>query len=101
VTTPTAPSPPTSVPIPRDLTYAGNSDVLTSKSKTLLLVLISKLKSGASLTVTGYAHDDAALAKDRATLVADFLRDHLSLHVSIKMVTTSAIGRVMVVTTKL
>jgi outer membrane protein OmpA-like peptidoglycan-associated protein len=101
VTTPTAPPAPISVPIPRDVTFAGNGDALSTKSKTLLLALISKLKPGASLTVTGYAYHDEALAKKRATAVADFLRAHLAVRVTIKAVTTSLVGRVMVITTKL
>jgi YVTN family beta-propeller protein len=98
---PAAPPAPTSVPIPRDVTYVGGSDTLTAKSKTLLIALIGKLERGAFLTVTGYAHDNEALAKKRATIVADFLRGRIAIHVTIKFVTTSVVGKVMVITTKL
>lgn len=49
----------------------------------------------------GYAHGDKALALSRAEVVANYLRQYLSLHVALKTVTTSSVPKVMIVTTKL
>jgi outer membrane protein OmpA-like peptidoglycan-associated protein len=95
----TAPAQPT-VPVPRDVTYRGNSASLSVKSKAALTSLIAKLVKGASVTIVGYAYHDARLAQKRADLVASYLRSVISIHVRIKIVTSSAVGHVMILTTK-
>jgi outer membrane protein OmpA-like peptidoglycan-associated protein len=103
-TSPTPPvSPPTStasIPTPREVTYTGNSTVLSLKAKDVLSALFKKLSAGGSITIIGYAYDDKALARARADVVANFLTQHVSVHVSIKIVTTSTVAKTMIVTTK-
>jgi hypothetical protein len=66
----------------------------------VLTALIKRLKRGASLTVIGYAHDNVALAKKGATVVADFFESRAGGRVTVKVVLTSLVGKVMVITTK-
>jgi hypothetical protein len=63
--------------------------------------LAKKLSTGGSITVIGYAHGDKSLARRRAGAVANFLVQKVSVHVSLKIVTTSTVDKVTIVTTKL
>jgi hypothetical protein len=96
-----APTPAASIPTPREVTYARNSMVLSFRAKDVLSALAKKLSTGGSITIIGYAHDDKALARRRADVVANFLVQRVSVHVSIKIITTSTVDKVMVITTKL
>jgi outer membrane protein OmpA-like peptidoglycan-associated protein len=96
VTTPSA-----SIPPPREVTYAGNVTLLSSTAKAVLNALVKGLSAGGSITVVRYAYNNRALARERADIVADFLAQHVSVHVTIKIVTTSSVGKVIVITTKL
>jgi outer membrane protein OmpA-like peptidoglycan-associated protein len=89
-----------SIPTPREVTYAGNSTALSLRAKDVLSALVKKLSTGGSITIIGYAYDDKALARERADVVANFLTQHVSVHVSIKIITTSTVAKVMIVTTK-
>jgi outer membrane protein OmpA-like peptidoglycan-associated protein len=104
-TTPTPPvTPPVSsvsIPTPREVTYVGDSTALSARAKNVLAALVKRLSAGGSLTIIGYAQGDRALALSRAEVVAIYLRQHLSLHVSLKTVTSSSVPKVMIVTTKL
>jgi len=75
--------------------------VLSLRAKDVLNALVKKLSAGDAITIIGYAHDDKALARRRAVVVANFLLRRISVHVSIKIVTTSTVNKVMVITTKL
>ena len=66
----------------------------------MLSALAKRLTAGGSITIIGYAHDDKALAHKRASVVANYLSRIVSVHVSIKIVTTSTVSKVMIVTTK-
>ncbi len=66
----------------------------------MLSALAKRLTAGGSITIVGYAHDNTALARKRALAVANYLTRLVSVHVSIKIVTTSTISKVMIVTTK-
>jgi outer membrane protein OmpA-like peptidoglycan-associated protein len=44
--------------------------------------------------VTGYAHDNVALAKRRATVVAHYLVSRVQVHVNIKTVTVTTLHEV-------
>jgi hypothetical protein len=102
--TPTPPVvPPTTAasnPTPREVTYTGNSTVLSLRAREVLSALAKKLSSGGSITVIGYAYDNKTLARARADVVAKFLEQHVSLHVTIKVITTSTVAKVMIATTK-
>jgi outer membrane protein OmpA-like peptidoglycan-associated protein len=104
VTPPITVTPPTlsaPIPTPREVTYLKNSTALSLKARAVLSALVKKLSPGGSVTVIGYAHDDKALARARAGVVANFLVQQVSVHVFLKIVTTSTVDKVMVVTTKL
>lgn len=75
--------------------------VLSLRTKDVLSALVKKLSTGDSITIIGYAHDDKTLARGRADVVANFLVQHVSVHVSIKINTTSTVNKVMVITTQL
>jgi beta-mannanase/outer membrane protein OmpA-like peptidoglycan-associated protein len=89
-----------SIPTPREVTYSGDSTALSPKAKDVLSALVKRLARGGSITIVGYALDDPTLARERADVVAKFLAHLLSVHVTIKIVTTSSVAKVMVVTTK-
>ena len=95
------PTPAASIPTQREVTYTRNSMVLSLRAKDVLNALVKKLSNGGSITVIGYAHDDKALARKRAHVVANFIVQQVSVHVSIKIITTSPVDKVMVITTKL
>jgi hypothetical protein len=57
---------------------------LSASAKRSLLNLSSKLIRGASVTVTGCAMGNAALAKERAVIAALFLKRNKLIHVKIK-----------------
>jgi outer membrane protein OmpA-like peptidoglycan-associated protein len=95
----TPPAQPT-VPVPRDVTYLGNNASLSIKSKAVLTSLAGKLVRGASVTIVGYAYHDVRLAEKRADLVASYLRTLIAIHVRIRIVTSSTVGHVMILTTK-
>jgi outer membrane protein OmpA-like peptidoglycan-associated protein len=105
-TTPTPPptplpTPSISMPTPREITYKANSTTLSASARKALRSLATKLTRGASITIIGYTHKDEALARRRADSVARFLEQQVSVHVLIKIVTTSTVERVTVVTTRL
>jgi outer membrane protein OmpA-like peptidoglycan-associated protein len=68
--------------------------------KTTLETLVKKLKAGYSITVTGFAKDNAALAKRRAEAVVAFLDARVKDHVVVKVVTNTKLSKVTVATTK-
>jgi outer membrane protein OmpA-like peptidoglycan-associated protein len=95
------PTPAASIPTQREVTYTRNSMVLSLRAKDVLNALVKKLSTGGSITIIGYAHDDKALARKRAHVVANFIVQQVSVHVSFKISTTSTVDKVMVITTKL
>lgn len=94
-------TPTASIPTPREVTYAKDSTGLSPRAKDVLSALAKRLSRGGSVTVVGYAYGDKALARMRADRVATFLTQQLSVHVTVKVVTTSTVDKVMVITTKL
>jgi outer membrane protein OmpA-like peptidoglycan-associated protein len=85
---------------PRTLTveFKVGSAALTSAARSELATLAKELVKGATITVTGYAKGNAALARSRATAVANLLKS--KAHATIKTVTTSSANSTTVVTTK-
>ncbi len=82
------------------MTYIGNDSALSGKAKTLLSALAMKLERGEFITVTGYAYGNSSLAKKRALIVSEFLESRVAVRVTVKIVTTSSVPKVMVTTTK-
>jgi outer membrane protein OmpA-like peptidoglycan-associated protein len=94
-----APSAPVaSIPTPREVTYTENAAALSIEARDVLSALVKKLAAGGSITIIGFAHDDKTLARRRAEVVAGFLLQHVSVHVSIQIVTSSTVDKVMVIT---
>jgi outer membrane protein OmpA-like peptidoglycan-associated protein len=83
------------------VTYFANSVSLSANARTVLGALGKKLEKGARVTVVGYAHHDAALAKKRAMIVAQFLENRVAIHVTLKLSTASFLAKVLVTTTKM
>jgi uncharacterized membrane protein YgcG len=108
----TSPPPPTSppsggstppvlaLPLPREVTFAAGASVLSARADEVLRALAKKLQSGAVVVITGYAHHDATLAKERADSVAAYLEKTVGVRVLTKVVTTSNVNKVMVHTAK-
>jgi hypothetical protein len=105
-TTPTppvtpSPSPSISIPAPREVAYKPYATALSAAAKNTLSALARRLVRGGSVTIIGYAHNDSALARKRAEIAAVYLVGKVSVHVTIKIVTTDAVNKVVVDTSKL
>jgi outer membrane protein OmpA-like peptidoglycan-associated protein len=96
-----SPNVPQSVPVPRNLTFGSTSSSLTPGMTTEIDALATKLKSGASVTITGFSQGNEALAKKRAETVERLLERLVHVHVTLKIVTSKPINRVGIVTTNL
>lgn len=94
-----APASTVHLPGPVTLTFTGSSVHLTTADKAKLVTLAHKLIAGAHVTITGFAWHNHARAIGRAHAVAVFLATRLSLHVTLKAVTTSHSNKAVVVTT--
>jgi hypothetical protein len=94
-TLPTAKAPGTVV-----IDFRLRSSTLNSAEHNALGRLATKLAAGDSVTITGYAIDNGALAKRRAQDVAAYLLAKVKVHVTIKTVTKTAANKVTVTTTK-
>jgi len=77
----------TSGPMAITVNFAAKSITLNTRAKKALRTLARKLVAGASVTITGYAKGDAALAKSRAKVVATYLASLVKIHVTRKSVT--------------
>jgi hypothetical protein len=90
----------TALPAVVTVLFAAKSSALSARAKVALQALTKKLRSGASLTVTGYAKGNTVLAKRRATTTANYLSSRFPVHVALKSVTNSAVNKATVTTTK-
>ncbi|MGH3732944.1 MAG: carboxypeptidase regulatory-like domain-containing protein, partial [Acidimicrobiales bacterium] len=79
-TPPVTPSP-AQVPVPRETTYRTNASALNARDKSVLTALSKVLEPGDSVTIMGFAYHDATLARKRASIVANFLKDLLKVHI--------------------
>ncbi|MHB8380342.1 MAG: choice-of-anchor D domain-containing protein [Acidimicrobiales bacterium] len=86
----------TSSPKTISVTFDARSHALSPDAKRTLRDLASKLVTGASITITGYAKDNSALAKSRAKVVANYLSSLARIHVTLKSSTTVAVNRATV-----
>jgi hypothetical protein len=62
---------------------------------------VARLEKGALITVTGYAYDNRSLARKRAMVVLAYLERRIDVHITVREVLSSKVGKVIVVTTKL
>lgn len=89
-------------PLPAVVTvlFTAESSALSARAKVALQALTKELRSGASLTVTGYAEGNTVLARSRATTIANYLSSRFPVHVVLKSVTSTAVDKATVKTTK-
>ena len=90
------PAKPATVTVP----FVAESSALSAGAKRSLLALSTKLVAGGSVTIVGFARNNAKLAKSRASAVARYLRGRVNIHESLKTVTKTGVNRVTVTTTK-
>jgi hypothetical protein len=86
----------TASPVTITVSFAAKSNVLSAEAKRALRALASKLVTGASVTVIGFAKGDTVLAKSRAMTVANYLASLVKIHVTLKSVTDVAVERATV-----
>jgi hypothetical protein len=82
------------------VTFSPRGLLLSAADKRTLNSLVRKLKPGAWVTCTGYAHHNALWAEGRARVVSLYLSSRVSLHITLKHVTTLARNVATVATTK-
>jgi hypothetical protein len=106
--TPLTSSPTTTVPAKRpklpaavNLSFGSGSFVLSASDKSQLLALAKKLKTGAKVTITGYALSNLSLAKNRALSAADYLYARVKVDWKVVSISSRSINRVTVTTTAL
>ena len=85
------------LPSPVSVTFTAGSSALSASARSALTSLSKRLQSGASLAIVGYARSDA-LALSRARTVELFIGHLVSVHVTLKAVTTASVNRVTVTT---
>jgi PQQ-like domain len=94
------PRPPTAIPGVVTVSFTADSSALSARAEIALAALIQKLRTEASLTVTGYAEGNTALAKSRATAIASFLSSRIPVQLTLKTVTNSVADKATLTTTK-
>jgi hypothetical protein len=80
------------------VTFAVKSDKLSAAAKQSLLRLVTKLVVGDSVTCAGYAKKEAALARSRAVVVANFLTSRIKVHVRLESIINVNTNRTTVAT---
>ena len=82
------------------VTFSARGTTLSASGKRSLAALARKLEPGAWVTCTGYARSNAGRAASRARAVSLYLAGRVSIHITLKKVTTLALNKVTVTTTK-
>ena len=104
-----ASSPPTAVtmrpalaakPLTLTVSFATHTSILTAAAKNSLTAWAKKLSVGASITITGFAKDDAGVARSRATIVAKFIQSKVRVTTHLKIATQTSANKVTVTTGK-
>jgi len=88
------------VPAKVTIAFASNQKALNSKAKADLKRLAKRLVAGAKLTVIGYAKGQPTLARNRANVVAHYLKTMVRITVTLKVVFNSWSNKVIVTTVK-
>jgi len=76
--------------------FSGRSDTLSDRAKESLSGLAKKLKPGESVTFTGFAKGDVALALGLAQSVSNYLSSKVKVHATLSRVTGVAVKKVTV-----
>jgi outer membrane protein OmpA-like peptidoglycan-associated protein len=87
-------------PVTLSLNFAAGKSSLSASEKSALVSLSKKLLAGASVTITGYAKANKALALSRARVVANYLSSRVKVHVTLATSTSTAVNKVTVRTVK-
>jgi outer membrane protein OmpA-like peptidoglycan-associated protein len=87
-------------PATLSLNFAPGKSSLSAGEKTALVSLSHKLLAGASVTITGYAKANKALALSRARVVANYLSSLVKVHVTLATSISTAVNKVTVRTVK-
>jgi alpha-tubulin suppressor-like RCC1 family protein len=83
-------------PASTTVTFSSKSSGLSARAKSVLTAFVKKLGAGETVTITGYARGSTALARKRATGVADYLKSRVELHVVVKVVSKTTASEVTV-----
>jgi outer membrane protein OmpA-like peptidoglycan-associated protein len=83
------------------VTYSTGVSSPSPTAQAILNRLVARLEKGALITVTGYAYDNRSLARKRAMVVLAYLERRIDVHITVREVLSSKVGKVIVVTTKL
>jgi hypothetical protein len=86
------------IPAPVSVVFAKGQSTLSAIARRSLVALSARLNAGAQLSVTGYAHDNAKLARNRADIVIAFVTKRIQVAAVIKIITSSTFNKAMVVT---
>jgi hypothetical protein len=81
------------------ITFTSTKSALSTAARNSLISLSKKLTVKSSVTITGYAQGNLALAKSRATAVSKYLVDRIKVKVTFKWVTKTTLREVVVTTT--
>ena len=104
--TPSVSSPPTIVTFTRSaklslapmvINFAASSSTLTAANEATLLGWMKEWRTGATVIVTGYAKDDATLAKSRSSSIAVFIASKVHVTVVNKANTTVDAAKAIIV----
>jgi len=91
-------SAPAPIPGPVTIAFTPGSSALGAAATSQLSALASRLSTGATVVVTGYARGNAALAHKRAAAAATYLKSKVNVAASVHTVTTQPGNKVTVVT---
>jgi hypothetical protein len=100
-TTTTVPAKQPKKPAVLNLSFTAGSFALSASDKSQLQALARKLTTGAKVTITGYAHSNPSLARNRALSTADYLYARVKVSWRVVSVSTRSLNRVTVTTTAL
>ncbi len=80
------------------VTFGPKTSALSAQSEKSLNNLASTLTKGSTVTIVGYAKNNAILARSRARAVAAFLDARAMIHWKVKIVTNRTLNEVTIVT---
>lgn len=79
------------------INFAASSSTLTAANEATLLGWMKEWRTGATVIVTGYAKDDATLAKSRSSSIAVFIASKVHVTVVNKANTTVDAAKAIIV----
>jgi outer membrane protein OmpA-like peptidoglycan-associated protein len=99
--TTTLPAKQSKKPAALNLSFTRSSFALSATDRSQLQALARKLRSGAKLTITGYAPSNPSLARNRALSTAHYLYARVKVVWRVVAISTRSLNRVTVTTTAL